>query len=69
MLPLLARIVEWIGLPREMRVVFPVALGLAMLAGAEGRRRAAAITGAEDDVSKNEEETGAQHLGGPGQAS
>ena len=39
-LPLLTRAVEWLGLPREMRIALPLLLGVAALAGVEQSRRA-----------------------------
>ena len=39
-LPLLGRAVEWLGLPREMRIALPLLLGVAALAGVEQSRRA-----------------------------
>jgi hypothetical protein len=38
-LPLLTRTVEWLGLPRPLRIAVPLALGVAALAGMEQSRR------------------------------
>jgi hypothetical protein len=40
-LPLLTRTVEWLGLPRPLRIAVPLALGVAALAGMEQSRRQA----------------------------
>lgn len=39
-LPLVSKVVEWLGLPREMRIALPLLLGVAALAGVEQSRRA-----------------------------
>jgi hypothetical protein len=41
-LPLVTRTVEWLGLPRELRVALPLLIGVAALAGVEQSRRSAA---------------------------
>jgi hypothetical protein len=49
-LPLVTRTVEWLGLPRELRVALPLLLGVAALAGVEQSRRSAA-----DDLEAQDE--------------
>ncbi|MEX2535376.1 MAG: hypothetical protein WD273_07200 [Trueperaceae bacterium] len=58
-LPLVSKVVTWLGLPREMRIALPLLLGVVALAGVGQSRRSTSATSNELPADQVASATGA----------